>query len=126
MKSFIFALLTFAVCVSVAVFGQVYVTKAIEYQLAISESFEISPDENKASEYIERLDIAINEWISKRRLLCAFISHRDFDEVENQLISLKSAVISGDAGNYVSSLELLKQKLWKLKLSEKLSFEGLF
>ncbi len=125
MKSFIFALITFAVCISVAVFGQIYVTKAVEYQLAISESFEISPDENKASEYIERLDITINEWTSKRKILCAFISHRDFDDVDSQLILLKSAVISGDVGNYVSSLELLKQKLWKLKMSEKLTFEGI-
>ncbi len=126
MKSFIFALLTFAVCISVAVFGQVYVTGAIEYQLTIAEIFETSHNESKASEYIGRLEDAIREWSSKRKILCAFISHRDFDEVSTQLISLKSAVTAGDIGNYVSSLELLKERLTKLKLSEKLSFEGLF
>ena len=126
MKSFFFALITFAVCISVAVFGQVYVTKAVEYQLALTESFETSADTNKASEYIGRLDDAIDAWNSKRKILCAFISHRDFDEVSTQLISLKSAVTAGDAGNYVSSLELLKEKLTKLKLSENLSFEGVF
>ena len=126
MKSFIFALITFAVCISVAVFGQVYVTQAIEYQLTLIESFETSSDENKASEYIGRLDDAFEAWNSKRKILCAFISHRDFDEVSTQLISLKSAVTAGDAGNYVSSLELLKERLIKLKLSENLSFDGLF
>lgn len=126
MKSFIFALLTFAVCIAVAVFGQIYVTRAASYQLTVAESFNTSPNESKASEYIGRLEDAISEWSSKRKILCAFISHREFDEVETQLISLKSAVISGDVGNYTSSLELLKERLIKLKLSENLSLEGLF
>ena len=126
MKSFIFALLTFAVCIAVSVFGQVYVTRAVDFQLTVAESFNTSPDESKAPEYIGRLEDAIDEWSSKRKILCAFISHREFDEVETQLISLKSAVTAGDAGNYVSSLELLKERLEKLKLSEVLSFHGIF
>ena len=126
MKSFIFALLTFAVCIAVAVFGQIYVTRAASYQLTVAESFNTSPNESKASEYIGRLEDAISEWSSKRKILCAFISHREFDEVETQLISLKSAVTAGDEGNYVSSLELLKERLVKLKLSEVLSFDGIF
>ncbi len=126
MKSLIFALITLAMCAGIAVFGQMYVSSTITDQLDLAESFDTLPDEVKASEYIGRLDSAINEWNSKRKILCAFISHRDFDDVENQLISLKSAVISWDVGNYVSSLELLKEKLTKLKLSEKLSFEGIF
>ncbi len=126
MKSFIIALMTLAVCAGVAVFGQVYVTNAVNDQYDLAESFETLPDKNKAPEYIGRLDGAINEWNSKRKLLCVFISHRDFDDVDSQLISLKSAVISHDIGNYTSSLELLKEKLTKLKLSETLSFEGIF
>ena len=126
MKSFIFALLTFTVCIAVAVFGQLYVTRAVEYQLTVTEGFSTFPDESKAPEYIGSLEDAISEWSSKRKILCAFISHRDFDEVDNQLISLKSAVVAWDAGNYVTSFELLKEKLTKLRLSEALSFEGIF
>ena len=125
MKSFIFALLAIVLCMGTAIFGQIYVTDAVEHQLKTTDCFDPLLYENKAPEYLGRLENAIYEWRGAREMLCTFISHRDFDDIENLLLSLKGAVISGDGGNYASSLELLRERLTKLKLSEVLSLDGI-
>lgn len=127
MKIFIIACVALAACIGFVFIGQAFIQDSLLYIndmiSPLPETLEIA--EKTPEDILGRLDSATNDWTGKHFKLCIFISHKEFDEVENLLINLRAAVVSGDIGNYAANISMLRERLTKLSESERISANGI-
>ena len=124
MKSFIIACVVLGICVGYVVVLQYHVNDTIGKITDEISSFEDHLETNKAPEQLRCLDNAIDIWHGRRWSVCLSLNHREYDDIEEALLALRSAVNSCDGGNYSQSISALREKLDRLRASEKLTVEG--
>ncbi len=125
MKSFIIACLVLAVCAGFTAVLQLHVCDTVGKISEEVSGFDERLDANKAPEYIGCLDHALEMLRGRRWSVCLTVDHKEYEDIEEALLALRSAVSSGDVGNYSQSISYLKEKLYKLRASEMLTFEGI-
>lgn len=124
MKIFITACAAFAASVFIAVFSLLYTSKALD---SVVNSLVPLPatieegDKKTSEEILGCLDKTENLWDGRSAVLSFFISHRDLDEIDVLLATLRSSVESDDSGHYASTLATLRERLEKLSVSEGIS-----
>ena len=127
MKIFIFALIALTASVSLIFFTQFYVSSSVE---EIEGNIKILPEYRNSNEkapekQLRCLDYSVDFWQKRRFKICLLINRAEFEEIETLLLDLRAAANVGDNGRYAASLAALKEKLARLKNSEKLSFDGI-
>lgn len=126
MKVFICALAALILCIILSVWSELYVLNEIlNLESAVSSLPETYAKEKGPEDILRSIEKAISSWSSKQTVMCLIINHRDFDEIENDLISVKASLLSEDEGNYSASLAALKEKLSKLRDYERFSIDGI-
>ena len=98
--------------------------------IEIEENLEILseylPSNEKAPEkHLRCLDDSVDFWQERRFKICLMVNRDEFEEIESLLLNIRAAAYVGDSGIYFSSFASLKEKLVRLKNSEKLSFDGI-
>lgn len=127
MRIFIFAIIALTAAVFLIFYTQYYVSSSVvELEKSIDLLFEYPSVNEKAPEkHLRCLDDSVDFWQKRRFKICLMVNRNEFEEIENLLLDLRAAAHVGDSGIYSSSLAALKEKLSRLKNSEKLSLDGI-
>ena len=125
MKILIIAIISLTLCTAFIFISSHLVCLATNEISNEISSLPASINKNSPDELIGRIEESLNIWRSHRLMLCLVISHKEFDDVENGLISLSAFVRTGDDGNYAAGLDALRERLTKLRTSESLSFDSI-
>ena len=124
MKIFIFACGAFALSALIILFSSLYVAHALtdttDSLNALPAVIE-SAEEKTPDSIIGCLDDIYETWRRRTGVLSLFINHKELEEIEALLVTLRASVISSDDGHYASSLASLRERIDKLSSSEKFS-----
>ena len=125
MKTPILAIISITICAVFIFCSSIIVGKYVDDLSSRVDELPRVINENSPDGLVGRIDDSLKRWRSHRSFLCLVISHREFDEIENALISLSAAVRSNDGGNYAITLDGLTEKLSKLKESESFTLDSI-
>lgn len=129
MKVFIFAVAALISSTLIVVFSLLYILQTLnttnDLLSALPDIMEENADKKTSENILGCLEKAMEHWTDKSKILSLFISHKDLDEAEALMVTLKSSVEAKDSGHYASTLATLKEKIKKLSASEKISLSSI-
>ena len=127
MRIFVFAIITLTVSFFLIFYTQYYISRSVlELEKNLEILSEYLPSNEKAPEkHLRCLDDSVDFWQERRFKICLMVNRDEFEEIKSLLLNIRAAAYAGDSGIYFSSFASLKEKLVRLKNSEKLSFDGI-
>lgn len=120
MKTLIFSIIAFILCIAAVVINCIYITSTADQLLK-----SLSQSEEEATKVSESLETFESIWTSCRLIMSISVNRMEIEEIDRLLARAKTQLEISDMVGFDTTLEELKEAIKDIVETETFSWEGI-